>query len=281
MSRKNILIAGGDIRQTYCGEKLSGQYRVYYAGFDSAHRPEPLPDTDKCSYAVLPVPPPDNSGKIYTPLSDKPLYTADIGNMLSADAVIFAGTAPEKTAGFFPSHKVISYTQQEELALRNAVSTAEGAVMLALEQLPLTLNGMSVLIVGMGRIGTALGNILKGFGSDITAAARNGRGFAKAELSGLKHIHTDNITGDFRLVFNTAPQLIFTEELLEKFPENTLFIDLASKPGGFDLTAAEKLGRKVIHALGLPGKKAPVTAGYAVADTIMEIINERENAYDR
>ena len=164
---------------------------------------------------------------------------------------------------------------EEAFSLKNAISTAEGAILQALQELPVTLSGLPVLIVGMGRIGTALANILKGFGADITAAVRNGRGAAKAALLGVKAISTDDITGNFSLVFNTAPNLIFTEELIADFPENTIFIDLASKPGGFDFKGAEAMGRKVIHALGLPAKKAPVTAGYDVADTIIDIINER------
>ena len=42
--------------------------------------------------------------------------------------------------------------------------------MIALSELPVTLSGLKILIVGMGRIGTALTEILKGFGADVTAA---------------------------------------------------------------------------------------------------------------
>lgn len=272
MNRRNILIAGGDIRQIYCGERLSRDFTVSYAGFDKS---DITSANEKYGCVVLPVPPPDSTGKIYTPLWDKSLYIADIKALLTDDALIFAGTNPDKTAEFFPYHKVYSYAEQEAFSLKNAISTAEGAILLALQELPVTLSGLPVLIVGMGRIGTALANILKGFGADITAAVRNGRGAAKAALLGVKAISTDDITGNFSLVFNTAPNLIFTEELIADFPENTLFIDLASKPGGFDFKGAEAMGRKVIHALGLPAKKAPVTAGYDVADTIIDIINER------
>ncbi|MGN0607139.1 MAG: hypothetical protein ACI4JM_11510 [Oscillospiraceae bacterium] len=41
----------------------------------------------------------------------------------------------------------------------------------------------------------------------------------------------------------------------------------------FDYAASK--GIKTIHALGLPGKKVPVSAGFIIADTIENIIQER------
>ena len=56
--------------------------------------------------------------------------------------------------------------------------------------------------------------------------------------------------------------------------KDTLIIDLASKPGGVDMDAARDLGVKVIWALGLPGKVAPVTAGNIIKETICNIFSE-------
>ena len=41
-----------------------------------------------------------------------------------------------------------------------------------------------------------------------------------------------------------------------------------------DLDAASQLGVKVIWALSLPGKVAPVTSGKIIRDTIYNILNE-------
>lgn len=43
---------------------------------------------------------------------------------------------------------------------------------------------------------------------------------------------------------------------------------------GVDLEAATQLGVKVIWALSLPGKVAPVTSGRIIRDTIFNILNE-------
>ena len=68
--------------------------------------------------------------------------------------------------------------------------------------------------------------------------------------------------------------LILDREVLRHAGPGCLVIDLASRPGGVDFEAAKELGVRVIWALGLPGKVAPVTAGLAIRDTIYHILNE-------
>lgn len=45
-------------------------------------------------------------------------------------------------------------------------------------------------------------------------------------------------------------------------------------PGGVDFSAARRAPRKAIHALSLPGKVAPATAGEAVAETVLNLLKE-------
>jgi len=52
------------------------------------------------------------------------------------------------------------------------------------------------------------------------------------------------------------------------------FPDPIHSSAGVDLDAATNLGVKVIWALSLPGKVAPVTAGAAIRDTIYNIWQE-------
>jgi dipicolinate synthase subunit A len=56
---------------------------------------------------------------------------------------------------------------------------------------------------------------------------------------------------------------------------DALIIDLASMPGGVDDGFAASKSIKVIHALSLPGKTAPVTAGKNIADAVIRILERR------
>ena len=81
---------------------------------------------------------------------------------------------------------------------------------------------------------------------------------------------------DFDIIFNTVPAMLLDGNLLKLMDKEALVIDLSSRPGGVDFNAAKDLGIKVIWALSLPGKIAPVSSGGIIKDTIMNIIKELE-----
>ena len=81
-------------------------------------------------------------------------------------------------------------------------------------------------------------------------------------------------------VINTIPAPVLPRKMLEKLPRGALVIDLASLPGGTDFDAAEALGIRAEHALALPGKCAPDTAGALIAQTVLTILQERGDLHD-
>ena len=160
--------------------------------------------------------------------------------------------------------RVFETAEDDEIAILNSIPTAEGAIQIAMEELPVTLHGSRSLVVGLGRCGLTLVRMLLGLGAKVAAAARSRAQLARAKEKGADTIALEAL-GEakvaFDVVFNTVPALILTRKLLEKMPKDTLIIDIASSPGGVDFTAAADLGIKAILAPGLPGKAAPITAG--------------------
>lgn len=284
-SKHKIIIAGGDMRQICCASRLSSGYTVGVTGFDEELIPAVSPflataGESAFDCAVLPVLPLSENSTISTPCYSGIVTAEDVKNLLRPDSIIFAGRIDQKLRDVFEGYQLCDYMESEALNLKNAVPTAEGAIQIALEELPVTLSGLRVLIVGMGRIGRAIAEILKGFGSDVTAAVRNAKGTANARIHSIKSVCTSNMGSNYDLVFNTVPNIIFDRKLLDSFDRKTLFIDLASKPGGIDFDAAAELGLKAIWALGLPGKTAPVTSGEIIAETVIDMITEMEDAHD-
>ena len=82
-------------------------------------------------------------------------------------------------------------------------------------------------------------------------------------------------------VINTIPAPVLPRTLLQRLPAGALIIDLASLPGGTDFAAAEELGLHAEHALALPGRCAPQTAGALIAQTVLAILEEREEQKER
>lgn len=168
--------------------------------------------------------------------------------------------------------------QRDDLAVLNSVPTAEGALQIAMEELPYTIRGLRTVVCGMGRVGSTLARLMQRVGADVTVAARSSRDFAICEAEGLKsctYSHLRRILPEALLVYNTVPALIFNRELLDCMNREALLIDLASMPGGTDFEYAAKRRIRTIHALSLPGKVAPAGAAQIIQKVIYNILHEK------
>ena len=168
--------------------------------------------------------------------------------------------------------------QNEPLTIANAISTAEGALQIAMEETDITIHNSKILILGFGRIGKILAKDLSVLGAEVTCEARKEEDIAwiKAygyELLTLNELNKNcDVLDKFDIIFNTIPHLILDEEKLKKVNKNALIIDLASKPGGVDFEMCGKLKIKNKWALALPGKVAPVTSAKHIKEEIYKII---------
>ncbi len=279
--KSKMLVIGGDLRQIYCGRRLCDKYDVFVMGFDDELLP--VADLRKADFSmksffdfiILPVPALQSGEIINTPFSKEKITLSDLKLLVKPNGMIFGGRLDDKVLSLLKGNPISDYMEREELNILNAVPTAEGAVQIAMEELPATLNSQKVLVTGFGRIGKALVNILKGLGCDITVGVHSSESAAWAKLSGVKTRFCNDLGGDYGLIFNTVPSLIFDRSALELLNKDVLIIDLASKPGGVDFDCASSLGLRFVWALGLPGKIAPITSGEIIADSICGIINER------
>ncbi len=285
---KTFLIAGGDLRFTALAERLAENNIVFAAGFDrNAAMSEKVRIIDgtadmeeQADCLVLPLPVTSDGVTVHAPHSEKTIPLDILPSAVKEGGVVFGGMITPEVKKLFENKKVYvaDYSAREEFAVLNAAATAEGAIQAAMEELPVTLSGRRILILGAGRIAKALIDMLSGFHTEITVAARKSSDLAWAKLYGCKAAHINalgDIIGDSEIIFNTVPAVILNEELLKKTASDCLIIDLASKPGGVEFDAAGMLGVKVLWLLSLPGKVAPVTSGEVIAETIGNILSER------
>lgn len=275
---KTFGVLGGDKRSFYLAKALKDDgYKVRLWGFEKL-------GTMDCEIAsaldsdiiILPVIPFSDDENVVSPYSNSNLNLKEYEDTLK-DKIIFTGIK-DKFVSAFPDleNKVSSYSDREEFAVKNAVPTAEGAIEQALKHSDITINGSKVLVCGYGRIGKVLSEMLRGMGADVTVSARKQSDLAWIKLNGFAGIKTGDFTeiNSYNFIFNTIPSLILSEDVLRELNKDTLIIDLASLPGGVDFAYAEKCGIKAIHALSLPGKIAPKSAGEIIESTILNILKE-------
>ena len=282
----NIWVVGGDQRQVCLAGLLAADgHTVHTFALERAgeipetEEEENLAGLDLADCVVLPLPALGEDGTVNTPLSRKTLSLEAVLDRLRPGQVVCAGRVETaaREAALRRGLAIHDYFAREELAVANAVPTAEGAIQIALEELPITLHGARALVVGYGRLGRALAPRLSALGARVSVAARKWEDLAWIEAAGYTAEHTGELEGwlcGYDLIVNTVPARVLDEGALRDLKPGCLIIDLASQPGGVDFEAARTLGVRAIWALSLPGKTAPVTAGQAVKSSIYHILNE-------
>ncbi|MBE6574631.1 MAG: dipicolinate synthase subunit DpsA [Ruminococcaceae bacterium] len=277
-----IGIIGSDVRQSIVARELaSAGATVYGYAVTEEEGINICSSVKKCTslsdIIILALPYSADSRYINCP--DSEIKITDFFNSIAEGKLVLAGKTDEYARRLCNERniKLTDYFEYEELTLLNAVPTCEGALELAMRELDITIFDSKSLVLGYGRIGKILANHLAMLGSDVTVSARKSRDRTLAVINGHNSCDISEIQkriSQFDVVFNTIPSLIFNRELLEKTPNNTLIIDLASRPGGVDMNTAKAMGKRVIWALSLPGKVAPVSAGKIIFSTIMKILEE-------
>jgi dipicolinate synthase subunit A len=228
---------------------------------------------------VLPIPMTLDHGALNAPALRHPPAATEIWQMTRAGQVLAGGRIPEalRQAGAARGFAVWDVLTRDDFAVRNAVPTAEGALQIAMENMPITLHGARCLVVGYGRIGKVLSRRLRSLGAQVTSSARRQADLAWIEIEGGRAVPTQALEaalGECDAVFNTVPAPVLTQDRLKLLPPGCLCIDLASAPGGVDFDAAHRLGLHCIWALSLPGKVAPRTANLILRDTLYHIMME-------
>ena len=261
-----IGVIGGDLRQIVAADKLAeAGYEVAVYGFDEytgsfgmTTRCLSIEDTiRKADFIVFPIPYSIDKIHLNTPLSQSEIHLNDIFNIINENQIILGGkfdSAAEKSAAE-KNIKLIDYYNREDLQILNAVPTAEGAINIAMQELPTVLSNSKVLIMGYGRTGKILAHKLYGLHTEVYVSARKHEDFAWIEAFGYKSVSyevLDGCIGEFDVIFNTVPALLLGRSRLEKVKSDAVIIDLASNPGGVDFIAAKNLGKNVIWALSLP-----------------------------
>lgn len=285
---RTVSVIGGDLRQlTIAGMLAADGYDVIIYGFDRDIKTDDLAHADNLSAAldseiiILPVPVTFDNIKVNMPFSDEVLTLKSLTDGINPLSIVFGGRISRTLSSELESRGIMhrDYMKRDELAIRNAVPTAEGAIEIAISETPITLHGSKCLVMGYGKVGKVLARFLDGLGANTYVEARKYADLALIESHGcipLTMKEAKTRINEFDVVFNTIPALVLTKDVLSGVNPNSLIIDLASKPGGVDFESARELGVKVIWALSLPGKVAPVTAGIIIKDTITNMLNELE-----
>ena len=257
--QKLFCVVGTDARQRAAGEtQRRAGYRV--GGAECA---------GSADYILLPM-----------PLEADATGLARILRAAKPGALALGGrvSLPVEEAARCAGVELVDYFLRPELETLNAVHTAEWCLSLLLQLRDCTIWESGFLVLGYGRIGRAVARRIALLGGRVTVAVRSAEQRAAARCAGYRAAPLDALPTLLSVtdtVINTIPAPVLGREQLVCLPQDALIIDLASRPGGTDFAAARELDLHAEHALSLPARCAPRTAGALVAQTVLSILRER------
>ncbi len=229
---------------------------------------------------LLPMPGVNDEGRIFAPQINVPLHlTTKIVEAIPPEAIIMVGVAKRylKDILVATKHILVEVAELDSVAILNSIPSAEGAIQMAMEAVPITIHNSDCFVLGYGRTGVTLARMLKGIGARVWVAARKTRDLARIEEQGYLPVPFPELAQHIQqadLIFNTVPTMVLDKSLLSKVSSEAYILDLASTPGGTDFMEASKLGIKAELAPGLPGKVAPKTAAKILIQVIPELISK-------
>ena len=289
LHHKQIAIIGGDQRYVHMIERLAhNRAQLFVVGFtDTSFSHASI---QKCSLdnvpfhsldaITLPVHGMDESFSVhqYFPPGNITL-TKELLMQTPATCKIFSGTANNHLRQLCKKLKreIIVLYEIDSIAILNAKPTAEATLQLAMQHTIKTIHESHILITGFGKVAQAIAQLFQAVGAHVHIAARRQTDMATAKIRSFTPISFEQLNDalpKIDICINTVPHLIFTADVLDYMHQTTLLIDIASAPGGTDFTAAKSKGVQTIHALGLPGKTAPLTAGEIIAQPIINRLLE-------
>lgn len=292
MKKKKLVIIGGDARQTEIAEQcLRHGIRVYLIGFEKWNRHAfdivkangygdvPWPDVDAI---LLPVSGLKEGNKVEAVFAKQNVILQEEWvKRTKSNCVVITGIHTTSLHALLtkyprPYHKLL---ERDDIAIYNSIPSAEGTLLMALQETDITIHGSRTIVLGFGRTGQTIADTFSSLGAYVKVVTNASSEKARAEVMGFTTFHTNalsDIVKDGDICVNTIPALVLSKEVLTHASSRMLIIDLASAPGGTDFDYAKKRGMKALLAPGLPGRVAPVTAGRILAQVLIDLLLEKE-----
>lgn len=212
-------------------------------GYQMAEAPCPA-----VTHLLLPVPSMDSNGTI----KGGPVLQ-EILPQFSPEVTVLGGMLPPLPV------RTVDFLQDPHYTAENAAITAHCALTIVLQNCSSTLADLPVLILGWGRIGKCLAQLLTGMGARVTIAARNIADRAMVEALRMEAVAFPVPNPEhYSIIINTIPAPVLSADQTRP---GALLLDLASQRG---IT-----GDAVLWERGLPGRSAPQSSGALLAKTAL------------
>ena len=182
---------------------------------------------------------------------------------------LFSGNMPDSFLKQLMAKNIThkNYLRDETFIVKNANLTAEGLLALIIENTKKSIFENSVLILGGGRVGTALAALLWKLNVKTAICEYN-----VSRCGGLYVFCGDVIVGEdfvhrldeFDVIVNSIPAAVINQKICDKIPGSTVLLEAASVP----CVACESVRFNYVQAPKLPQKYSAESAAKIMVEFI-------------
>ncbi len=273
-------VIGSDARLKAAHEHLEMLgYTSDLAGYYVTQKAQLCATVANSTFVVLPLPLTRDLKTLNADKTKLDITLDELFEMMRPAQTVFVGMPPQSAVEKLNKLgiSVVDYYKDETLLQQNAYFTAQGLLAIVLENIRESLDSIRVLVTGYGRVGSATARLLKNAGADVSVCVRRAEAYNAVQRDGFTPLFygmAGECAGCFDVVINTVEATVLDETFLRTVTPDCLLLEAASAPYGFDMQAAQRLGRSVRICPALPGKYVPVSAGKAIANTVLRLIGE-------
>jgi dipicolinate synthase subunit A len=286
--KKKISVIGGDMRQIYLSNIMSQKNEIYIYGNEhdhlssSVHIASSLEEAvkDAC-FIICPIPFSKDNKHIYAINTKENILYKNLFNLITTKQSILSGPYKSEVLRLAKENNIhlIDIVASDEFAILNSIPTAEGVISMMIENVGITLANHKCLVLGYGRCGMAITDLVKKLNMDVSVASVYDEELMMATIKNCKtikiqdnklvkinYLTPNNIQNyntitleEFNYVINTIPVALIDIELTKKL-DDYIFIDIAN--------VYKDNKNKFINARGVPGKYSPKTAAKIISGVI-------------
>jgi dipicolinate synthase subunit A len=201
---------------------------------------------------------------------DENIFGDEYFSAFEKNAKFFSGVRNNFVAQKCEKYGLEYFAMMEDAGttIKNAVPTSEGVIAYVVCNMPRTIAGARILVVGYGVCGRDLATRLGALGANVCALVRNREKKCIAQADSVTPIFLgETALENFDAIINTVPAQILSNEMISR-AGNALMIDIASAPYGFDMEFAKKQNNRSAILAAIPGKHAVQTAGEILGEYV-------------
>ncbi len=286
MNKPKVAIVGGDLRFVRLAQILSNEnYDVAVYGLCHPDIPQEATVCNSLSelkyypYIIGPIPFSKDGKCVFTPMCNAYISVEQFFLAAAHSYVLGSVLNPHMCEQFEKHH--IAYCdimKMNEIAILNAIPTAEGAIQYAMQHSEITLHNSKCLVMGYGRCGKILAQKLHALGADVSVEARSTTDLSFISTYGYRPIplhELQSYLSEFDFIFNTIPVKLLDASYIDLFNPDVVYIELASTPGGIDIDYCISKGITYVPAPSLPGIVAPKTAADILYQCLLLILQNQ------